>query len=226
MVSSLSEWKEKLISFSLDIYKVKSWRKDRCVQLMLFPGSWHLSHPVTFAQWKWVLRPDWFSTIVVSKRIAVYSPAAHNCNVRAFMLGFHGTTITRIHIECGGPRVATDRIPPPCLNPLRIQTLQYVLRLGKSQIQLPPPLWIQTQGWGEILHTNSWCWQNVEFKYPPPCLNPDLHRHTDIYTMVIAQSALRIEQAHAARLKSSRKFPISPVLNFMLNSIFAFHAKF
>ncbi len=65
--------------------------------------------------------------------------------------------------------------PPPCLNlDLRVgeNIIHYILRLENSPIQLhPPPVWIQ------------------------------ICTYIQTYTMVIALSTLRIEQAHARRLK-------------------------
>ena len=57
------------------------------------------------------------------------------------------------------------------LNPLWIQALCYVLRLGKGWIQItpsPPPIWIYFRF---KLSTMDWGWEKVGFKYPsPPCL--------------------------------------------------------
>ncbi len=43
----------------------------------------------------------------------------------------------------------------------------------------------------------------VGFNYPPPSVWSRGYAYLQTYTMVIALSALRIEQAHAARLKST-----------------------
>ena len=81
-----------------------------------------------------------------------------------------------------------------------IQTLQYVLRLGKSQIQIRPCLNLDVGVGENIVHyllVLAKCWIQIP---PPPCLNLDLHIHTDIHCGDITKRAC-IEQAHAARLK-------------------------
>ncbi len=37
------------------------------------------------------------------------------------------------------------------------------------------------RGWGKILYTVCWCWQNIGFNYPPPVwIQIYIHRHTDL----------------------------------------------
>ncbi len=49
-----------------------------------------------------------------------------------------------------------------------------------------------------------WGWKMVRFNSPPPPVWIYIYTDIQTYTMVIALSALRIEQAHAARLKIER----------------------
>ena len=59
-------------------------------------------------------------------------------------------------------------LPPPCLNPLQIQTLHHVLRLGNSWIQIPPPLFESTWDSNSPPCTEAGKW--LDSNAPPPLL--------------------------------------------------------
>ncbi len=72
---------------------------------------------------------------------------------------------------------------PPCLNRDWIQTGYHVLRLGNYWIQIPPTPCLNPDpgGGGKYCTLCASAAKILDSNTPPPCLNPDLHRHTDIH---------------------------------------------
>ena len=89
---------------------------------------------------------------------------------------FESNIFASIRSECTifspAPGLDSNRRGGGYLNPLQIQTLQHVLRLGNSWIQLPPPLvWIHFRF---KLYSMCWGWEKVGFKFPLPLFKSSL----------------------------------------------------